>query len=152
MEVKTRMKTQLKLFIAIIIVCGAFAVGGNAQTSGSQTMRARIPFTFTVGEKTLPAGDYTVRILNPTSDRKTLQIRSENGRVSAIVQTVGLDGPLAKNAKLVFRRYGDRYFFANAQMAGEAMSLAATKTRAERATQRALRQGGDGSVVAVFGK
>lgn len=142
----------MKLCIAIMILCAGFVVTGNAQTSGSQTMRARIPFTFTVGHKKLPAGDYTVSILNPSSDRKALQIRSETGRVSAIVQTVGVKGTLADNAKLVFRRYGDSYFFAQAQLAGESTSLAATKTRAERATQRALRQGGDGSVVAVFGK
>jgi hypothetical protein len=142
----------MKLCIAMMILCAGFVVTGNAQTSGPQTMRARIPFTFTVGDKKLPAGAYTVSILNPSSDRKALQIRSETGRFSAIVQTVGLDAALIENAKLVFRRYGDRYFFANAQMAGDTMSLAAIKTRAERATQRAIRQGGDGSVVAVFGK
>jgi hypothetical protein len=142
----------MKLCIAIMILCAGFVVTGNAQTSGSQTMRARIPFTFTVGDKKLPAGVYRVSILNPSSDRKALQIRSETGRVSAIVQTVGVEGTLAGNAKLVFRRYGDSYFFAQAQLAGETTSLAVTKTRAERATQRALRQGGDGSVVVVFGK
>jgi hypothetical protein len=142
----------MKLCIAMMILCAGFVVTGNAQTSGPQTMRARIPFTFTVGDKKLPAGVYTVSILNPSSDRKALQIRSETGRFSAIVQTAGVKGTLADNAKLVFRRYGDRYFFANAQMAGDTMSLAAIKTRAERATQRAIRQGGDGSVVAVFGK
>jgi hypothetical protein len=132
-----------------MILCAGFVVSGNAQTSGSQTMRARIPFTFTVGEKKLPAGVYRVSILNPSSDRKVLQIRSESGRVSAIVQTVEVKGTLADNAKLVFRRYGESYFFAQAQIAGETTSLAATKTRAERATQRALRQGSNGSVVAI---
>ena len=139
----------MKLCIAVMILCAGFVVSGNAQTSGSQTMRARIPFTFTVGEKKLPAGVYRVSILNPSSDRKVLQIRSESGRVSAIVQTVEVKGTLADNAKLVFRRYGESYFFAQAQIAGETTSLAATKTRAERATQRALRQGSNGSVVAI---
>ena len=138
----------MKLCIAIMILCTAFVVSGNAQTSGSQTIRARIPFTFTVGEKTLPAGVYTVSVLNPSSDRKALQIRSETGRVSAIIQTVGVKGDLADEAKLVFRRYGESYFFAQAQMGGETTSLAATKTRAERATQRAMRRG-DSSTIAI---
>lgn len=142
----------MKLCIAIIILCAGFVVTGNAQTSGSQTMRARIPFTFTVGEKKLPAGVYRISILNPSSDRKVLQIRSETGRVSAIVQTLLVKGDVADTAKLVFRRYGESYFFANAQLAGETTSLAATKTRAERATQRALRQGGSGSIVAIVGE
>jgi hypothetical protein len=143
------MKTYLKLVVAIIVGCGAFAITGNAQTSDSQPMRARIPFTFTVGDKTLPAGVYTVSILNPASDRKALQLRSEDGHVSAIVQTLRVKSELAGSARLVFHRYGDSYFFANAQMDGETTSLAATKTRAERATQRTLRQRGDGTAVAI---
>ena len=143
------MKRHLYLSIAIMIICGVFATSGQAQTSASPTMRAHVPFTFTVGNKSLPAGDYAVRILNPTSDRKTLQIRSENGRVSAIVQTVGVNGALAKDTKLVFRRYGEQYFFAQAQMAGDTTSLAATKTRAERATQKALKRPDSSTVVAI---
>jgi len=131
----------MKLCIAIMILCTAFIVSGNAQTSGSQNIRARIPFTFTVGEKTLPAGVYTASVLNPSSDRKALQIRSETGRDSAIIQTSSVEGEVADEAKLVFRRYGERYFFAQAQIAGQTTSLAATKTRAERATQRAMRRG-----------
>ena len=146
------MKLYLQLVIAIIVGCGAFAITGNAQTSTSQTMRARIPFTFTVGDKTLPAGVYTVSILNPSSDRKVLRLRSEDGHVSAIVQTLAVRSAAADSARLLFHRYGDSYFFANAQMAGETSSLAATKTRAERATQRAFRQRGDGSTVAILVK
>ena len=143
------MKRYIHLSVAIMIICGVFAISGHAQTNVSSTMRVNIPFTFTVGEKSLPAGAYTVKILNPTSDRKVLQIRSENGHVKAIVQTLGVNGAVADNTKLVFRRYGDRYFFAQAQMAGDTTSLAATKTRAERATQRALKHRDSSTVVAI---
>lgn len=147
------MKRHLNLTIAMMFVCGVSAISAARasppQALGSQIMRARIPFTFSVGNTDLPAGVYTVRIVNPTSDRKALLIRSEDGRSSAIIQTLGVDGSLASNTKLVFRRYGDRYFFAQAQMAGETTSLATARTRAERATRRAMKRGGDGSVVAV---
>jgi hypothetical protein len=139
----------MKLCIAIMILCTTFVISGNAQTSSSLTIRARIPFTFTVGDKTLPAGVYTVSVLNPASDRKALQIRSETGRVSAIIQTTGVTSDLAGNTKLVFRRYGETYFFAQAQVAGETTSLAATKTRAERASQRAMRHGGHSTIAIV---
>jgi hypothetical protein len=143
------MKRYFNLTIAIMIVCGVFAIKGQAQTNVSPTMRADVPFTFIVGDKTLPAGVYTVSILNPTSDRKTLQIRSENGRVSAIVQTAGANAALARHPKLVFHRYGEQYFFAQAQLAGDSTSLAATKTRAERAMKRALKHGDSSTVVAI---
>ena len=143
------MKTPLSL-LAIFIVCGAFVISGNAQTSASQTIRARIPFTFSMGGKSMPPGLYTISILNPSSDRKVLQIRSENGRVSAITQTLRVKGTLADNAKLVFHRYGDSYFFAQAQLAGESTSLAATKSRAERATERAVQRRASTTEVAAF--
>ena len=143
------MKRYIHFSVAIMIVCGVFALTGRAQSNVSPTIRASIPFTFQVGDKSLPAGVYTVRILNPTSDRKTLQIRNEDGRVSAIVQTVGVNDAIADHTKLVFRRYGDQYFFAQAQMAGDTTSLAATKTRAERATQRAMKHRDRSSVIAI---
>ncbi len=145
------MKGYVRTAIAIMFVVGALAIGAEAQTSSSQTIRANVPFTFTVGEKSLPAGVYTVSILNPTSDRKALQVRSADGRMSAIIQTVGVSSHLVDDSKLVFRRYGDRYFFAQAQMAGDSTSLAAGKTRAERATQRALKRGDNNtSIVTVL--
>lgn len=144
------MKRHITLSIAIVIIGGVFAVNAKAQTAGSQTIRANVPFAFTVGEKNLPAGVYTVRVINPNSDRKALQIRSEDGRTSAIVQTLGVNSKLDNNAKLVFRRYGDRYFFAKAQMAGDATTLAASRTRAERAAERSLKYGGSNTEIAAF--
>jgi hypothetical protein len=43
--------------------------------------------------------------------------------------TTTSDGNLSDNAKLVFERYGDQYFFAQAQLAGDATSLAAVRTK-----------------------
>ncbi len=143
------MKRYLQLTIALMVVCGVSATTSQAQTNTSPTMRADVPFTFMVGDKTLPAGVYTVSILNSTSDRKTLQIRSENGRLSAMVQTSGANTTPAKHTKLVFHRYGDHYFFAQAQLAGDSTILAATKTRAERATQRALKRSDSSTVVVI---
>lgn len=143
------MTRHVRTAIAIICIYGVLAVAAEAQSIGSQVIRANVPFAFNVGQKSLPAGVYTVSILNPSSDRKALQIRSEDGRVSAIVQTVGVDGSLDDNAKLVFRRYGDRYFFAEAQMAGDPTSLATSKTRAERSAQQALKWRNRMTVIAI---
>ena len=132
------MKRQLSLTIAIIIVGAAFAVNADAQTSAPQTMRADIPFAFNVGEKTLPAGVYTLSVINPSSDRRALQIRSRDGRFSAITQTSMSRGKYADEATLVFRRYGDRYFFAQIEIGADATTLVSARSRAERSTRRAL--------------
>ena len=125
------MKTILNITIAIMILVGAVAVNTHAQT-GAHKVVANIPFEFTVGKATLPAGRYTVTVMNPTSDRKILQIRQIDGRASAMVITTDVTGDMSENAKLVFHRYGDRHYFAQAQMAGDSTSLAAVKTRSEQ--------------------
>ena len=78
------MTQRLSLTIAIIIVTAVFALNAEAQTSAPQRMQANVPFAFSVGEKTLPAGVYTLSVVNPNSDRQALQIRSQNGRFSDV--------------------------------------------------------------------
>ncbi len=132
------MKRTLTLTIAMMMFVAVVAISAEAQVFGTQRMSARIPFAFNVGDKSLPAGQYTIAVLNPTSDRKVLQIRSTDGRVSAIIQTNELNTNTPERAKLVFNRYGDRYFFAQAQMVGDSVTLAAVKSNAERNTGQAI--------------
>jgi hypothetical protein len=125
------MKKLFNIPLMIIMLAGVLAVSAHAQTSSAQRVIANIPFTFNVGKTTLPAGRYTIAVLNPTSDRKILQIRSLNGRSSAMVLTTASSANVSENAKLVFEREDDRYVFAQAQMAGET-SLAAVRTKEPR--------------------
>ena len=125
------MKSILNIAIATMILVGIVAVNTHAQT-GAHKVVANIPFEFTVGKATLPAGRYTVTVMNPTSDRKILQVRQIDGRASAMVITTDVAGDMSENAKLVFHRYGDRHYFAQAQMSGDSTSLAAVKTRSEQ--------------------
>ena len=88
----------------IAVLAGVLAISAKAQTSSTQRVIANIPFAFSAGKTTLPAGRYTITVLNPTSDRKTLQVRSVNGRASALVLTMTSDGNVSDTAKLVFER------------------------------------------------
>jgi hypothetical protein len=141
------MKRHLYIPIAISILVGVLGVAAQAQTSSAQKVVANIPFTFNVGQTELPAGKYTITVVNPSSDRKVLQIRNADGRLSAMIQTTSVLRNAAGDAKLVFHRYGDRYFFAQAQMAGDATSLAAVKSKAERVEKESLARAGKKSVV-----
>ena len=123
------MKILSHICLAIMMLVGVLVVGAKAQTSGALKVNASIPFTFNVGKATLPAGKYTITVLNPSSDRKILQIRSLDGRSSAMVQTTTNNVHASENAKLVFERDGDRYVFAQAQLAGDETTLAAVKLK-----------------------
>ena len=143
------MKRHLLILVAIILLACTFAVNTQAQSAGAQKVVANIPFAFNVGKTNLPAGKYTITVLNPTSDRKVLQIRSTNGRSIATTLTSNVIGNLSDDTKLVFHRYGNSYFFAQAQMAGETTRLEALKSSAERAQKNAAAVAWRKSVVVI---
>jgi hypothetical protein len=123
------MKRYFYIPLTVVILAGALATSVQAQSGSGQRIVANIPFTFNVGKTNLPAGRYTITVLNPTSDRRILQIRNANGRSSAMIMTNAVIGDVTENSKLVFERDGDRYYFAQAQIAGDSTSLAAVRAK-----------------------
>lgn len=143
------MKKYFSITIAVMMFLAVVTITAQAQASGAQKMRARIPFPFNVGKTELPAGEYTVTVLNRNSDRKVLQIRSTDGKLSALIQTSELETNTTEQTKLVFNRYGDKYFFALAQMAGESTTLAAVRSSVERNEEHAVASKGGKSTITV---
>jgi hypothetical protein len=143
------MKRYFNTAIAMIILVGTFTASAYAQTASTQPVVANIPFDFNVGSKKLPAGKYTITVINPASDRKVLQIRSSNGHSTAITQTTGVSVTASEKTNLAFNRYGDQYFFAQVRMAGETTGLAALKSSVERAQKHAIAKAGKSIVVIV---
>ncbi len=131
------MKNQAYTVIAMFVLVASMAVAAQAQTSGRTQLTANIPFNFSVGNQTLPAGEYTVAQINPASDHVVLQLRSRDGN-SAMVQMTSVIGKAQESAKLIFHRYGDKYFFAQAWVDGENSGLQALRPRAERAAEREM--------------
>ena len=130
------MKKQAYTMIAMIVLVGSMAVAAQAQTSGHTKFIAKIPFQFNVGDKTLPAGEYTVTQINPSSDRVVLKLESKDGSVMLQMNTV--IGKTQDSARLVFNRYGDRCYFAQAWTPGQNDGLEASKSRGERSAAREL--------------
>ena len=126
------MKRLFNISLTIIILTTALTAVAHAQTSGPQRVIANVPFAFTANNKTLPAGKYAITVVNPSSDRRALQIRSMDGRFSAMVLTNAVIGKISDDSKLVFERYDDRYFFSKAQMAGDSTTLAVLRSNKEQ--------------------
>jgi hypothetical protein len=95
--------TMLGMAVALLMV--------SAQAQYQARLVANIPFDFTVGDKTMLAGWYTIKPVSDSGLRSKLLIRSEDGRS---VTTVDVSPVQAKEiqteAKLLFNRYGDQYF------------------------------------------
>jgi hypothetical protein len=132
------MKKQAYTMIALVVLVGSMAVAAQAQTSGRTQLIANIPFEFSVGKKSLPAGEYTVTQVNPASDHAVLQLRSKDGSASAMVQMTTVIGKAQESAKLIFNRYGNQYFFAQAWVGSDNTGMQAAKSGAERTAAREL--------------
>ena len=131
------MKKQAYTLIAMFVLVGSLAVGAQAQMIGVTELIANIPFEFNVGSKALPAGEYKISRVNPASNQLML-LRSKDGRTVAMVPMISVTGKTPESTKLIFRRYGNHYFFAQAWVDGDASGLEAPRSRAERAAQRQL--------------
>ena len=66
-----------------------------------------------------------------------------------MILTTGVVGNVSDDPKLVFERDGDRYVFAQAQMAGDETSLAAVRSKSERANKNAMAKSNKKSVVVI---
>jgi hypothetical protein len=132
------MKNTAYTIIALLVLVGGMAVAAQAQTGSRTQLIASIPFEFNVGNKSMPAGEYMVSQVNPSSDLAVLQLSSRNGEATVLVQmnpVIARDRQQA--ASLKFNRYGNHYFFAQAWMPGND-GLAANKSGAERGVQKEM--------------
>src|ERR1700730_10296117 len=105
------MKKQLiKGFTMVMAIMALSMVTAVVSANGQSTSaKANVPFEFVVGSQNLPAGAYTVSSIN--SSGEALRINSADARSSAVRLTIPANGK-TDHAKLVFHRYGERYFLA----------------------------------------
>jgi hypothetical protein len=112
-----------------------------AQNSSS-VVTADIPFDFSVANRTLPAGEYTVK---DGSAAGTIAVRNDDGKgvVSVLTHSAG-SNQAAKKAMLVFRRYGNQYFLAKVTYAdgsyGREIAMSKTEKRLIKGSDRNLAQ------------
>lgn len=90
-----------------------------------------VPFAFTAGKVTLPAGEYVVKIA--AVDRSSLLIQRINTNASIYVPSFSAEkSGLPSECKLVFHRYGERYFLWQVWNAGSAIGRELPKSDQEK--------------------
>ena len=101
-------KQLLKGFTMLVAILTLTMVSAVASANGQTiTAKASVPFEFVVGDTTLPAGDYLV------SNATTFAIRIT--KVDSKDVALRLSDPVEGKAgkpRLVFHKYGQRYFLA----------------------------------------
>jgi hypothetical protein len=115
--------------IALLAIAN-FAMAGTsfAQSKG---VRADVPFDFTVGNQLLPAGTYTIK----TESEGLIAIKNHNKPI-AVLTLVDRDGAKPPNGgKLMFRKYGDRYFLSEILCDWMDMNVTVRPFKAEKRVQ-----------------
>lgn len=123
------------MLMVIVAVAFMTAVASSANGQSAQAVIANVPFEFKVGDKALPAGEYTVRAITAGGD--ALAIRSPNSgavRLSQSIETL----KASEKGKLVFHRYGDTYFLSQVWAPGERMGRQLLKSKGERTIEGQL--------------
>jgi len=100
------MKATILRFTIIAALALAFVASAQAQTALNFKTFA-VPFSFKVGNKVLPAGEYKI-----TAENQIIRVQKINGKENAVSltqRTRGTNHNLS-DSKLTFRRYGDQYY------------------------------------------
>jgi hypothetical protein len=112
-------------------------VGGMIYAQAEPRIIANIPFAFIAGNKTLPAGQYTIDRPN-SNEPDLLLIRSADSHVAFFLNANNVQArQTPSKTELVFNEIGDKYFLSQIWMAGDETGREIPKTRAERELEQA---------------
>ena len=117
------------LAITSLLVLGSFAA--TQATRAQEPIDVNIPFAFTVGGTTLPAGEYRVQKMD--GNNAVLLIRCDEPKKAVMVVTNATrSGKQQEQTKLVFNRYNDHYFLSQVWRAGSSSGRELLKTQREK--------------------
>ena len=108
------MKKQSFLMAGVLVLS---SLAATQVARAQDAMVVDIPFAFTAGNATLPAGEYRVQKLDRNS--AVLLVHCWDAKASALVITNAAQAKETQTeSKLVFNRYGNRYFLSQVWNAG----------------------------------
>lgn len=131
-------KDLLKGFtmLALIVALALATAAASANAQSSKNVVANIPFEFIAGDVAMPSGEYALRV---TTGSGNLMIRSTDAKVAALRLTIPIEPKNHRTqARLVFHRYGQRYFLAEVWTGADSTGRQLLKSRQERAIEREL--------------
>ena len=119
----------------LVLVVMLSLVTASATKAQSSRQVANIPFDFVVGSEELQAGEYRVEAASSTG--MAMKISGEHQGVYRLSSTITASRR-AETGKLVFHRYGNRYFLAEIWTPGESVGRELLKSKDEKAVEREL--------------
>jgi hypothetical protein len=129
--------TMKRQAVSLVSLLGLLLV---AESAMAQTVhvRADVPFNFSVGSKTYPAGAYSVKTISDR-DVKVLLLHAEDGKNSMpIISNATENLTPADKTKLVFSRYGNQYFLSQVWLNGATRGHQLPKSNREKEVAKTM--------------
>lgn len=127
-----------KIIAALCILSALMTTATSASAQTPQGMKIDIPFRFSVVGRTLSAGRYSVKRISQTSSAYAIQSQDGAGSV-IVITTASLNGGSGEaEPRLVFNKYGGRYFLAEMWMPDSDTGNHVPQSKAERSLRREL--------------
>jgi hypothetical protein len=127
------MKMHIWQVVALLGMLGASVLAAGEKNP--TLAQADVPFSFVVGNQTLPAGHYTVTELN----EKTIRVANDHQQGAFVLTSKVSGGARENSGKLVFYRYQGTHFLAQVWSAADNTGRQVYESRAqEQLASRAI--------------
>ena len=127
-----------RAFFRIAAILALASLAAAQFVRAQELMVVSIPFAFTAGKMTLPAGDY--KVAKQSEYSSVLLIKHADGTGAAFVQTIAAERLSVQYvSKLTFHRYGNKYFLSQVWLAGSSRGRAFPQSAVEKEQALAAR-------------
>ena len=123
------MTTKIMSTLTGLVLLLAVAAPLHAGSILNHEMTVSVPFGFIAGDKSLPAGDYSVQV-NPERGSVVLHQEGQSPLILLTNQRESANNP--SRGKLVFKRYGANFFLSEVWNQDNATGQALTPSAAEK--------------------
>ena len=121
-----------------LLIAATFIAAGLARAQ-DHSVKANVPFNFTVGDRTLPSGTYLIGSNMNTPDLLAIRNQGKNVNILAL----GLpDGKPGHDNTLVFHKYGDQYYLSEVRSEGASIDVRFPMSKAEKRARAQVEEAG----------
>ncbi len=132
---------NIKWIVALVATAALGLFAPVVAFAGQGTrIDANVPFSFTAGDESFPAGHYVFTVDDPMQPSE-LTIQSDNGRkVEVVMSDVEAHSRPVNQSKIIFDRYGKDHFLSKVLVAGFDEARVLPRSEIQREYARLLEQ------------
>lgn len=101
-----------------LILIAMFAAAAESRAQSAYGLRANVPFDFVVGDKTIPAGRISANGVSSSGQGALSIANAAQGKLASRIGRRVSGSERTNQGKLVFHKYGNRYFLAQVCVPG----------------------------------